>query len=155
MKDDRSTWLRNRAEVRLRNAETYWVVTVTPEGCPHSTPVWGVWHEGCFWFATFTGARKAQNLAKNPNVVVHLDSGDDVVIVDGVAELVEDRTMLPALSERYAAKYVDVRSGDPYRPDADLAPGGDGVLYRVRPTAGRTWLEGAYDEMNLRWTYEG
>jgi PPOX class probable F420-dependent enzyme len=151
--DERSTWLRNRAEIRLQEAETYWVATVTPDHRPHSTPVWGVWHDGCFWFTTFARARKGRNLLANPNVVIHLDSGEDVVIIDGVAEAVEDRHALTPVSDRYAEKYLDVRTGRPYRPDADLAQGSGGVLFRVRPTAGRTWLNGALDEMHHRWTY--
>ena len=42
------------------------------------------------------GPRKGRNLAENPNVAVHLESGDDVVILEGVAEVVTD----PGLVER-------------------------------------------------------
>jgi hypothetical protein len=150
-RDHRTSWLRNRAEVRLLNAETYWVATVTADARPHSTPVWGVWQDGYFWFVTFVGARKAQNLRTNPNVVVHLDSGEDVVIVDGLAERFEGPGVPAAVSDHYAAKYLDLRTGDPYRPERDLDAGG--LLFRVTPTAGRTWLDGGYESMSYRWTY--
>jgi PPOX class probable F420-dependent enzyme len=152
MAKDLQIWLRNRAEVRLRNAETYWVATVTPDAKPHSTPVWGVWHDGYFWFTTFTGTRKARNLSANPNVVVHLDGGEDVVIVDGIAEQVDDLSNLRPVSDRYAQKYVDMRSGEPYRPDHDLA--GGGLLFRVRPTVGRTWHDAGSGPTSHRWRFD-
>src|SRR3712207_8482388 len=40
--------------------------------------------------------RKARNLAANPNVVAHSESGENVVILEGVVEEVTD----PALQER-------------------------------------------------------
>jgi hypothetical protein len=36
------------------------------------------------------GTRKARNVAQNPNVAVHPESGEDVVILEGVAEVVSD-----------------------------------------------------------------
>lgn len=151
---DHSTHLRNRAEVILADATTYWVCTVRPDGRPHATPVWGVWYDGCFWFTTFSGAGKVRNLAANPNIVVHLDSGNDVVVIEGVAGRVDDEAVLPAVCERYATKYVDDRTGEPYRPDVDLGGGGDELLFRVRPVTGRTWTQGVVDEMSQRWSYD-
>lgn len=154
MDDDQALHLRNRAEVLLRDATTYWVSTVRPDGRPHATPVWGVWHDDCFWFTTFSGAGKVRNLTANPNIVVHFDTGDDVVVIEGTADRVDDLSVLPEISELYAAKYVDDRSGEPYRPDDDLVEGAGGLLFRVRPTTGRTWAQGAIDEMSSRWIYD-
>jgi hypothetical protein len=62
--------------------------------------------DGVFYFGSGPRTRKARNLAENPNVAVHPE-GDDVVILEGVAEVVTDPD--PALSERVyaasAAKY--------------------------------------------------
>ena len=151
MNDDQTEWLRKRAESLLEQGDTYWVGTVTPDGRPHATPVWGVWCDGCFWFTTFATSRKAENLRHNPNVVVHLDSGEVVVILDGVAHHVAHVGDLKPISDRYAAKYVDERTGRPYRPERDLDEGG--MLFRVQPARGRTWVNGAYDQMNARWQY--
>lgn len=154
MNDDQALHLRNRAEVLLGSATTYWVSTVRPDGRPHATPVWGVWHDGCFWFTTFSGAGKVRNLAANPNIVVHFDTEGDVVVIEGRAERVDDLSVLPEISDLYAAKYVDDRSGEPYRPDDDLGEGAGGLLFCVRPTTGRAWAKGAIDEMSSRWTYD-
>jgi general stress protein 26 len=72
----------------------------TRRGRPHATPVSGVWIEGGFYFGTGTGSRKARNLAKNQHLVVHLESGDEVVILEGVAEEVADPASLDGASAR-------------------------------------------------------
>jgi len=61
-----------------------------PEGAsgPHTRPVWGVWRDGGFWFSTGSQARR--NLEANAAITVHLESGEEVVIVEGVAERVMD-----------------------------------------------------------------
>jgi hypothetical protein len=73
------------AEERLVNSRSYWICTTPPDGRPHSIPVWGMWIEGALYFGTARQARKARNIAHNPAVSVHLESGDDVVILEGKA----------------------------------------------------------------------
>src|SRR5215210_1638314 len=75
---------------RLASARNYWVSTARPDGRPHAVPTWGVWLDGAIYFGGGTGTRKARNLKSNPNVVVHTESGDEVVIVEGQAEPVTD-----------------------------------------------------------------
>src|SRR6266487_5702436 len=78
------TW----ATERLNRARNYWIATTRPDGKPHSRPVWGVWLNNSFYFST--GSLAAQNLATRPIITVHLESGSEVVIIEGVAELVSD-----------------------------------------------------------------
>ena len=56
--------------------------------------------------------RKAQNLAVNPNVVAHSESGENVVIVEGVAQVVTDPALQEFIDDAYEAKY-GVRHGTP------------------------------------------
>jgi len=56
------------------------------DGLPHAVPVWGVWVDGALYFGTDRRSRKARNLATNQGAVVHLESGDDAVILEGFAE---------------------------------------------------------------------
>jgi hypothetical protein len=72
------------AEQQLVAARTYWIATTGPDGRPHCRPVWGVWLADGFWFSTGSLAR--HNLAANPQITVHLESGDEVVIVEGAAD---------------------------------------------------------------------
>jgi nitroimidazol reductase NimA-like FMN-containing flavoprotein (pyridoxamine 5'-phosphate oxidase superfamily) len=76
-------------------------------GRPHSIPVWGFWIDGAFYFGTARSSRKARNLAQNPAASVHLDSGDDGVILEGTVVEVShnERAMLKKLDAAARAKY--------------------------------------------------
>lgn len=93
-------------ERQMRAARNYWVVTASRSGVPHAAPVWGLWHKGGFFFATEAASRKARNLAENPQLIVHLESGDDVVILEGTGERVQKAQQLRALDSEYSAKYA-------------------------------------------------
>src|SRR5271166_5315537 len=68
----------SHAEARLAKARNYWICTARPDGRPHSIPVWGFWIDGALYFGTARSSRKSLNLAHNPAISIHLDSGDDV-----------------------------------------------------------------------------
>jgi PPOX class probable F420-dependent enzyme len=112
---------------RLLAARNYWIVTTKPDGGPHAAPVWGLWREGAIVFSTSPSSRKGRNLSRDSRVVVHLESGDEVVIVEGVAEQI---SLADAGADEYEAKYG-------FRPE----PGTDGVWLRVRPGVVLAWLE--------------
>jgi Pyridoxamine 5'-phosphate oxidase len=91
------------AERRLVTARHYWIATTRPNGRPHARPVWGVWLPDGFWFSTGSLAR--HNLAANPQITLHLESGSQVVIVDGVAAAVTGAGTLQAFLTAYNQKY--------------------------------------------------
>lgn len=66
------------AEQQLVTARTYWIATTRPDGRPHCRPVWGVWLPDGFWFSTGSLAR--HKVAANPQISMHLERGDQVVI---------------------------------------------------------------------------
>src|SRR4051812_30272983 len=68
---------------RLLTARNYWVCTVTDRGRPHAAPVWGVWYLHTLYFSTDPQSLKGRNLMTRADVVVHLESGDEVVILHG------------------------------------------------------------------------
>lgn len=92
-------------EERMAAARNYWVCTVTPEGNPHAAPVWGLWHDGAFYFGTGDTSRKGRNLAANPAISVHLESGDEAVMIEGEVQTVTDAALLKTLDKAYKAKY--------------------------------------------------
>lgn len=144
------TW----AEQRLVAAHNYWVATSGPAGAPHVVPAWGVWVRRAFWFGSDPGAAKARNLTREPRVAVHLESGDEVVIVHGRAAVVPidhlDRDLATALDEAYTAKYVDQETGEPL----SLTDGPEGsAVYRVVPERVLGWLERDFLRSRTRWRF--
>ena len=117
---------------RMETAQNYWVGTTRPDGRPHVMPVWGVWIEATFYFSTSPRSRKARNLAENPQVVVHLESGDDVVVIEGTAEDVSDPSLLKRFADAYNPKYDWNFSVD------ELQRGG---VYAVTPRVAFSWLD--------------
>ena len=73
--------------------------------------MWGLWLDGAVIFDADVNSVKALNLARDPRAVVHLESGDDVVIVEGAAE--------PMLDEAHRERYVDA-----YEQKYDFRPEG-------------------------------
>jgi hypothetical protein len=78
---------------------------------------------------------KARNLAADPRVVVHLESGEDVLIVRGSAEDVGAPSAVPAVVAALTAKYARPQD-QPYLPAAD--PDFD-VVYAIRPQSAMAW----------------
>lgn len=112
---------------RLASDRVYWLTTVRPDGRPHARPVWGVWLDDTFHCGGGERTRWVRNVAANPAVVVHRESGESVVVVEGVAERIDEETASAAtiarLDAAYEAKY-DVEHGTPFfavRPDRVLA----------------------------------
>ncbi len=119
-----------------------------PSGAPHAAPVWGVVPGGTLYLYSERHTVKARNLAADPRVVVHLESGDEVVIVRGTAEDLGLPAQVPEVVAALAAKYTG--DGDQrYLPDAD--PDFD-VLYALRPQSAMTWRLADYDGSQRRWT---
>lgn len=105
----------NHLEERMTQARNYWVGTVRPNGQPHVVPVWGVWVEGTLYFGGGPETRWSRNLAAHPQVAVHLESGDDVVILEGAVERISDPADLSVtrIDDAYEAKY-QMRHGVPF-----------------------------------------
>ena len=142
---------RARAIARLRAATIYWIATTRPDGRPHSMPVWGVWVDGALWFGTY--GQKVRNLAHVPYAVAHIESGEDVAIIEGPVERLELADAPAAVVAAYREKYVDPTTGGPFELQAAAESGDDSGLYMLRPRIGHAWVEGAYLETQTRWTY--
>jgi PPOX class probable F420-dependent enzyme len=119
-------------ESKLEQSRNYWIGSTRPDGSPHAMPVWGLWLDGSLYFSSGSTSRKTRNLAVDPRIVVHLESGDDVVVVEGVAQRVTDREELRRIADVYSAKYDF--TFDPTGP-------GDYPVFRVRPQRAYAWLE--------------
>jgi hypothetical protein len=94
---------------------------------------------------------KAKNLQIDPRAVVHLESGDDVVIVHGQLEDVghpmDFRQVVDALAQKYDTP-VRRRFLPSTDPDFD-------VLYLFRPRRALLWLLSDYEGSQQRWRLTG
>ncbi len=135
------------AEDRLRRARDYWIATTRVGGQPHCRPVWGVWLADGFWFSTGSLARV--NLVHNPNITVHLENGQEVVIVEGTAGTVGDIDSMTEMCHAYGPKYdypITVVDGE-----VRDGSGTGGPAYRAVPTKVIGWDR---DMANpTRWTF--
>lgn len=135
----------SHAEERLAKARNYWICTTRPDGRPHSIPVWGFWIDGAVYFGTARSSRKARNLAQNPAVSIHLDSGDDVVILEGTAAEVD-------LTDKPTFKKLDATSRAKYKTPLVIMP--ESVLYFVRPHIVLAWTERNFPNNATRWIFD-
>ena len=122
---------------RLQDARNYWVATANQQARPHAVPTWGVWIDNIFY--TEGGGRKIHNLRANPAVVVHLESGDQVVIVEGTAAEISQpvRTLFERIDADYARKYGYKPSDNLSGPDDVPYP--DGGLFGIQPRVVFAW----------------
>ena len=93
---------------RLRSNTMIWINTVRPDGRPHSAAVWFLWDGSNFFTFSRPNTQKVRNLRQNTNVVLALDDtkdGDDVIQVEGKAELLENNSGVNATIPAYVAKY--------------------------------------------------
>jgi PPOX class probable F420-dependent enzyme len=131
----------------LAVSRNYWLGTTAPSGAPHAAPVWGVVTGQTLYLYSERSTVKARNIAADPRVVVHLESGDDVLVVRGTAEDLGTPADVPEVVAALAAKYT--APGDQqYLPDAD--PAFD-VVYAVRPRSAMAWRLADYDGSQRRW----
>jgi len=67
--------------------------------------VWGLWFEERFYFSTSPKSVTGRNISINASMSINLESGDDVVILEGTVEVVTDPSLLSRLDEVYYSKY--------------------------------------------------
>ena len=120
---------------RMESARGYWISTVADDGSPRAAPVWGVWADGGFHFFTDADSLKARNLARDPRAVVHTESADVVVILEGTMERVQPSA---EVVRAYEAKYA-IALGDP--PPA---------AYCLRIVKALAWLESDFPKTATR-----
>lgn len=131
---------------QLEKAKNYWLGTVPPDGSPHVMPVWGVWMNGAMYCGTDRESRKGRNLQKNPAVMVHLESGDEVEIVEGRAVHVTDSAEIGELDSQYAKKYgMTLTGASPVEPFVEA----------VEPKVIFAWRDKDFPKSATRWRFGG
>jgi hypothetical protein len=102
---------------QLAGSGTYWIVA-RGVAHPHPRPVWGIWRDHRLHLSIGSTVITRQ-LERTPDVTVHLDSGVDVVIVEGHTT---GPTEAAALYDAYDEKYDWSYSTDEYGPLTTIVP---------------------------------
>ncbi|MEO8355293.1 MAG: pyridoxamine 5'-phosphate oxidase family protein [Chloroflexota bacterium] len=133
---------------QLTESKNYWLCSVRPDSRPHVVPRWAVYRDGKIYYDGSPETRHNRNTESNPNISVHLESGDQVIILEG--------TSLPAgkpsaelanqLVEAYRKKYAEQGySPEPHQWD-------EGGLYVFTPRQCIAWTK--FNEDPTKFTFE-
>ena len=133
----------------LTDAKNYWLCTVRPNGHPHVVPKWGVWVDDNLYFDGSPDTRHARNIAENPSVALHLESGDDVVILEGIAQAVEKP--LPELAVKVAHAYSTKYAALGYSPAPDQWD--NGGLFEISVHIALAWTK--FTDDPTKFVFEG
>ena len=134
------TW--SWVEGELEAAPTYWVVASTT-AYPAARPVWGVWHDAVLHLSIGSPTIK-RAIDGDTRVTVHLESGTDVVIVEGASTVAPTP---PGIVRAYDAKYDWSYDTQEY-----------GDLVRVEPSVVKAWRAAGWAGRDSftrvgRWTF--
>jgi hypothetical protein len=126
---------------QLTESKNYWLCSVRPPtsgasvGRPHVVPRWAVYVNDRLYYDGSPETRHNRNIESNPHVSVHLESGDQVIILEGTSGPAGKPSVELAnqLVEAYRRKYA--KQG--YSPE----PGqwDEGGLYVFTPRQCLAW----------------
>ena len=131
------TWVTER----LERSHNYWICTTRSDGRPHAMPVWAVYVDSAVVFSTDPSTLKAKNMKRNPSIIVHLESGDELVLLEGRVERVK---LNKAIDDAYNAKYKMRLSTFP----------GDAAVYSLKPKVVLAWREKDFPTSGTRWQFK-
>jgi nitroimidazol reductase NimA-like FMN-containing flavoprotein (pyridoxamine 5'-phosphate oxidase superfamily) len=132
---------------RLDAAHIYWLNTTNVSGAPDASPVWGVVAENTMYFYSERSTIKARNIGQDPRIVVHLESGSDVVIVHGkaidIGHPIEHREIVLHFERKYC-----------HPDEVCFLPLTDpcfDVMYRLEPARALAWALPDTEASTVRW----
>ncbi|MEM7032340.1 MAG: pyridoxamine 5'-phosphate oxidase family protein [Chloroflexota bacterium] len=126
---------------QLDQSQNYWLATISPAQKPHVTPIWGAWVDGALYFDGIPTARWARNMAANPAISINLESGIDVIILEGIGEdTVTDAATAAKILAVWKRKYCRLFP----EPDTD-------GIFCLRPKTARAWSQFPQDA--TRWQF--
>jgi len=120
-----------------------WISTVRPDGRPHATPIWHVWHAGRAYIVTRSDAVKTANIRANPHVVITGTDARHPVIIEGRATFTPDAEA--ALRPLFLTKY-----------DWDISTDADyDTIIAITPEKIIAWGEEDDKRWQKSWSGEG
>ena len=133
------------ARERLDRAIVYWLATVGEDGAPHLIPIWGAWVDHR-WYVEGGPVRWQRNLRTNPQMAIHVEFGEEVVMVEGHAT--ELAAPNEPLAQAILAGYAKYKAAANY--EADVANWAQGGLWELRPVRAFAWSSLGVDATRFR-----
>ena len=134
----------SRVEERLAADRLYWVVTVGRGGRPRVRPIDGLYVDGTLYIGGSPETRWVREVGEHPHVTIHLDGTEEIIIVDGDAEVLTgvDHGLATALAAASNAKFPEYRmTPDFYRANGAIA---------IRPRKAIAWTDITRDPTRFR-----
>lgn len=131
-------------EDRLGGDRVYWIVTAGSDGRPSVRPIDGLYLDGVIYVGGSPETRWVRELADNPHCAIHLDGIDDVIIVDGMAEV------LTGIGDELAGRLAAASNAKfpEYRMKADFYKQNGAIAIRLRSVV--TWTDISKDPTRFR-----
>jgi hypothetical protein len=127
----------------IEASRNYWICTTRADGRPHAKPVWGVWLEEMVLFGTNPESVTGRNLQRDPHAAIHLESGDEVAILEGEARRLDRPELLEPFVDAYEKKYD-------YRPEQFSA---EAPPWSLAPAKVLSWTEVDFPKTATRWEF--
>jgi PPOX class probable F420-dependent enzyme len=140
-------------ELRTFLGERRYAVLATHDrdGGVHLTPVWFLFEDDRFWFASSSGSRKVRNVERTPSASVVVDARepgrDRWVSASGLVELLRDEEA-QSINARIRRRYLTPEGLD--GPIEAALAASDDVTLRLTPAAWRSWAA-EVGESSERW----
>lgn len=135
-----------------------WLTTLNPDGSPHVTGLGMLWVDGSFWFETGEHSRKGRNLARDPRCAMSLAVDEFDLVVEGVAELIDDPAVVADMAAHWAKDWPCRVDDSGLALTADFSAPSAGPppwrVYRLAATAAT--VVGCVEPGGAtRWTFDG
>ena len=134
----------SRVEERLVTDRLYWVVTVGHSGRPRVRPIDGLYVDGTIYVGGSPQTRWVREMGENPHVAIHLDGTEEVIIVEGDAEVLVGigEELAKALAAASNEKFPEYRmTASFYRANGAIA---------IRPRKAIAWTDITKDPTRFR-----
>ena len=144
-KSEKGTLPWSWARERLERATIYWLATPGADGAPHLIPIWGAWVDDR-WYVEGGPVRWQRNLKANPKMAIHVEFGEEVVMVEGPAtELVKPPN---SQAQRILRGYEKYKAAANYT--AEASNWDHGGLWELDPVRAFAWSELGKDATRYR-----
>ncbi len=120
---------------QLTEAKHYWLASVRSNGKPHVVPRWGVFIDNKFYYDGSPETRHARNILGNPNVTLHLESGEKAIILEGTSHPADKPE--PEFAKQLAKTISDKYTALGYSPEPNQWD--EGGLYIFTPRQCIAW----------------